>query len=522
MTFAPFNFFEQWIAVLPELLLTVLIAVIVFVVDWRRKEQPAAPYATALGLFAIGLVALFVQVPAGPNAALGQPYMYFGGMIRADVMAQVFRALAMFAGGITALMSLDARGIGMKGEFYVVLMVSTLGASLLGASADLIMAFVALETMSISLYILAGFKRTDSRSTESSMKYFLFGSFASAFMLYGFSLLYGFTGQTNLYAIAGVLSAPAFAVGPNLIPLLMAIVLILIGFGFKISAAPFHFWTPDVYEGAPSPISGFLSVASKAASFALIVRFFSASLPETVMIGGQSIEQFWVLSLSGVAVISMIVGNVIALVQTSIKRMLAYSSIAQAGYALVGVVALQSASVEGQSAAVASVGFYMFMYMFTNLLAFAVVVYFSEVTGSEKISDFAGLSRRSPMLALTLTVALLSLAGVPPAAGFVGKFYLFTAAVQADLTLLAMIGVLMSIVALYYYLVVIKVMYVDRHPDEDKPLPLSTASGWVLGITTIAVLLLGTVFAGPLYEMMVNGSHSMFEGVAQIAAMLPK
>ena len=258
------------------------------------------------------------------------------------------------------------------------------------------MAFLALETTSIPLYILAGFKRGDSKSMESGMKYFLFGSFASAIMLYGLSLLYGFSGQTNLYQLAQYLTTDAFANNP--VPVLAALVLIVVGFGFKISAVPFHFWTPDVYEGAPTPVTAFLSVASKAASFALLVRFLIAVFPSTVVIGGAEIQNFWVQLMVASAVISMTLGNVVALSQKNIKRMLAYSSIAQAGYTLVGVAAIQSATVAGQADAVASVGFYMFMYVFTNLLAFAVVILFSNATGSETIADLAGLSRPQPVL----------------------------------------------------------------------------------------------------------------------------
>ncbi len=289
--------------------------------------------------------------------------------------------------------------------------------------------------------------------------------------------------------------------------MLIAIALIIGGFGFKISAAPFHFWTPDVYEGAPTPVTAFLSVASKAGSFALLVRFFLAAFPAAVVINGQEIQQFWVQAAAALAVISMTLGNVVALAQKNVKRLLAYSSIAQAGYILIGVAALAAA---GAQEAVASIAFYLFMYTFTNLLAFGVIALFGEATGSETIADLAGLSRRNPMLALAMTIALLSLAGVPPAAGFFGKFFLFQAAVQSNLVWLAMFGVLNSIVALYYYLVVIKVMYVDRSEDEDKPIPVSTTYVWVLGITAVIVLLLGTFLATPIFDWATRGAAGLF------------
>jgi NADH-quinone oxidoreductase subunit N len=507
-----FTLGQHLLVILPEIGLAVL-AILILGLDVgipgllrplseSRKELTAIVCGVGLGLLAVITLLLTPGSEATPQG------FYWGGMVRYDVLAQIFKVIVLGAAAITCLMSIDVKGIGRKPEFYLVLVVSALGMTLMAGSADLIMAFLALETTSIPLYILAGFKRDDARSAESGMKYFLFGSFASAIMLYGLSLLYGFTGQTNLYELANFLGTNTFADNP--VPALVAMVLVVVGFGFKISAVPFHFWTPDVYEGAPTPVTAFLSVASKAASFALLVRFLVAVFPASLVIGGQEIQNFWVQLMAASAVISMTVGNVVALAQRNIKRLLAYSSIAHAGYTLIGVAALQSVSPEGQSQAVASVAFYMFMYMFTNLLAFAVVIVFSEATGSETIADLAGLSRRSPWLALLMTVALLSLAGIPPTAGFVGKFFLFNAAVQADLTWLAIVGVLNSIVGLYYYLVVIKVMYVNRSADENKPIPVSRPYVWVLAITAIALILLGTVAVQPVFEWAVRSAGSLF------------
>jgi NADH-quinone oxidoreductase subunit N len=481
-----------------------------------RKQLTAVVCGVWLGLLAALTLLLSPEVvreiikqlqPGVSEQALAQ-MQFWGGMIRYDVLTQIFKFIVLGAAAITCLMSYGVAGIGRKPEFYLVLVVSALGMTLMSGAADLIMAFLALETTSIPLYILAGFKRNDGRSAESGMKYFLFGSFASAIMLYGMSLLYGFTGRTNLYDLAGFMGGDAFANNP--VPVLVAMVLVVVGFGFKISAAPFHFWTPDVYEGAPTPVTAFLSVASKAASFALLLRFFLAVFPSTLVIGNQDMQTFWIQLMAASAVISMTLGNVVALAQKNIKRLLAYSSISHAGYTLIGVAALQSVTLEGQTQAVASVAFYMFMYMFTNLLAFAVVIIFSEATGSETIADLAGLSRRSPWLALTMTLALLSLAGIPPTAGFVGKFFLFNAAVQADLTWLAIVGVLNAIVALYYSLVVIKVMYVDRSEDESKAIPISRPYVWVLAITAIALILLGTVAVQPVFEWAVRSASSLF------------
>jgi NADH-quinone oxidoreductase subunit N len=487
-------------AVAPEVALTfwslVVLALDLYLPESRRR---AVGGIAGLGLIVIAVLPLVFAPETGADATL----TFWGGMIRYDVLAQFFKVMIILAAGITCLIALGTRDLGRKGEFYVIVIVSALGGCFMAGASDLIMVFVALETVTIPLYILAGFRRDDSRSAESSVKYFLFGSFTSAIMLYGFSLLYGFTGQTNLYAIADFLGSPAF--GDNAVAVLVTLVLVFVGFGFKISAVPFHFWTPDVYEGAPTPVTAFVSVASKAASFALLLRFFVAVFPQSLVIDGQVIGDFWLQLAAAAAVISMTLGNVVALAQRNIKRLLAYSSIAQAGYTLIGVAAIQSGTEQG----VASVAFYMFMYTFTNLLAFGVVVLFSEATGSETIADLAGLSRRNPWMALAMTIGFLSLAGIPPAAGFFGKFFLFNAAVEAGLGWLAMIGVLNAIVGLYYYLIVIKIIYVDRSEDDDKPIALSPVAGWVLAGTSIAVIVIGTVGAQPIFNWALDSAASL-------------
>jgi len=255
-------------------------------------------------------------------------------------------------------------------------------------------------------------------------------------------------------------------------------------------------------------VTAFVSVASKAASFALLTRFFIEVFPPELAIGGVQVESYWVPLMAVIATVTMTLGNVLALSQTNIKRLLAYSSIAQAGYALIGVAAIQNQT----EAAVAAIGFYMFMYTFTNLLAFAVIIIYSEFNGTEMIADFAGLSRRNPMLALTLTIAFLSLAGLPPTAGFIGKFYLFNAAVQAGLTWLALVGVVNALIAVYYYLVVVKVIYFDAIEDEEslQPVPISMTNGWVLAMNSIIVIVLGTVAAGPVYDWAVEAARQLF------------
>lgn len=501
---AEFDFLASLPAVAPEIGLTIL-ALVVLALDLYLPESQRknVAYVAAFGM-ALLAVTPFLWAPDGNG-------LYWGGMVRHDILSQVFKVMVLLAGSITSLIALRSVDVARKGEFYLIIIVSTLGACLMSGASDLIMVFVALETVSIPLYMLAAFGRDDRRSIESGVKYFLFGSFASAIMLYGFSLLYGFSGQTNLYEIARYLGSPEF--GDNAVPVLVAMVFVFVGFGFKISAVPFHFWTPDVYEGAPTPVTAFVSVASKAASMALLVRFFVAVFPETLVIDGQDMHNFWVNMIAAVSVISMLLGNVLALSQRNIKRLLAYSSIAQAGYTLIGVAAIQSqagvaladtAAVQG----VAAVAFYMFMYTFTNLLAFAVIIIFTDATGSETIADFAGLSRRNPWMALAMTIALLSLAGIPPAAGFFGKFFLFNAAVKAHLEWLAMVGVLNAIVALYYYLVIIKVIYVDRSEDDDKVITLDMTSAWVLGVTTVIVLVLG-IIPTQVFDWALDGAHAL-------------
>lgn len=464
--------------ILAEIGLTLLIFVILaidmaYVNDEERRKNIG--WVAAIGVLIILVVMVLFGRPTGSNLS---EQLVLGGMLRHDTLAFIFKTMILIASALTAMMSINAKKIGRQGEYYAILLVATLGMTLMSAASDLIMVFVSLETTSIALYVLAGILR-DDRSSESGLKYFLFGAFTSSIMLYGLSLLFGFTGQTNLYALAEPLREVLDGGPGGAFAIMLSLVLILVGFGFKVAAVPFHFWTPDVYQGAPTPITAFISTASKAASFVLLLRVFLAVFP--------AMQTEWTTLVAVMAAVTMTLGNVLALPQRNIKRMLAYSSIAQAGYVLIGVVAVSDLGA-------AAVTFYMFMYMLTNIAAFAVVILFSEATGSEEIADLAGLSRRSPRMALAMVVALLSLAGIPPLAGFFGKFFLFSAAVQADMVWLAIIGVLNSILALYYYLMVIKVMYVDRSEDE-SPIAVPFARAVTLVITSVGIVVMGTVSA---------------------------
>ena len=496
-----FGLWAQLPSVLPEVGLTALVIVVLFADLYGSPvTRRNVVYISAVGMALLALVPLIWL----PDPALFESgTLLWGGMVNYDPLSQIFKVMLLLAGAVTCLMAAGDKGVGDKGEFYLIVIVATLGGLLMSSASDLILVFVALETLSIPLYMLASFRRGDSRSAESGMKYFLYGAFASAIMLFGFSLLYGFTGTTSLGGIAAALGG---GIGDSIIGVMTALVMVVVGFGFKIGAVPFHFWTPDVYEGAPTPVTAFVSVSSKAASFALLVRFLTAAFPVELVIGGVIIQDFWVNLLIVVSIVSMTLGNVVALRQSNIKRLLAYSSIAQAGYTLIGVAALQGAD---DSLAVASVSFYMFMYIFTNLLVFGGVILFISATDTEEIGDMAGLNRRSPWLALFITIGLLSLGGIPPAAGFFGKFFLFQAAVKANLVGLALIAVTNAIIALYYYLVVIKVMYVDVGPDDDKPIALPRSYAWSLGITALVVILLGTIAVTPIYDWATLGAAGL-------------
>lgn len=474
------------LAILPEILLVVL-AGIILAADAILKPgtKRGLGWLTAGGLLVIMVVSFFVAIPQG------QDRLIFGGMIRQDWLSFAFNILFMFAAAITALFAIDMKGVGQKGEFFVLMLISTLGMSLMASAADIIMLYLAIETTSIPMYILAGFMTRDDKSTESGFKYLLFGAAASTIMLYGFSLLYGFTGQTNIYLVALSFYSLQF---PK-IAVIGSLLLVLVGFGFKISAFPFHFWAPDVYEGAPTPIAGFLSTASKAAGFVVVIRVL-------VAIFTPSVAPDWINMLAIVSVLTMTVGNVLALVQKNIKRLLAYSSIAHAGYILIGVVALSQLGLT-------SVVFYLIAYLITNLAAFGIVVTFSQVVGSDEISAYSGLSRRKPWLALAMMVAFLSLAGMPPLAGFVAKVFVFAAAVKVGLIWLAFIGVLNSIVGLYYYLTVLKYVYLFRSDDEDKPLNISRSYAIALSVLIFGIILVGTLF-GPWFNISTKIASSLF------------
>lgn len=467
-------------SILPEILILVL-GILILVVEpfWKEDRRRNVGWLTAGGL----LIAMVISFLAGQP---GEPTTTLGGMVRFDWLGFFFKMLFMFAGAATALLFMDNEKIGHRGEAYLLLLASLLGMDLMAASADLVMLYLAIETTSIPLYILSGFMLADDKSTESGFKYLLFGAMASSIMLYGFSLVFGFAGTTDMYQLADMLKAgslPFFTAFGTL-------ALILVGIGFKVSIVPFHFWAPDVYEGAPTPVSGFLSTASKAAGFAVLVRLFFVAFPDF------SIS--WTFVLAIVSAVTMTVGNLLTLQQSNIKRLLAYSSVAHAGYAMIGVVAFSSIHPQWSQLGAASVVFYLAAYIATNLLAFGVVMAFSRVTGLEDIKEYAGMSRRSPWLALMMLAAFLSLAGMPPFGGFIAKVVVFAAGVQSGYVWLVVIGIINSVIGVYYYLNVMKYVYLYRMTDQDEenhPVLLTRPYAIALVVLTLGVILIGTVFA---------------------------
>jgi len=424
---------------------------------------------THLGLLSLGglIGALLATLAMWGGRGRG-----FRDMIALDNYALFFHVVIVYAAALAVLMSMDyLRRAGADcAEYYALMLLSTSGMLLLASANDLIIVFLAIELMSLPLYVLAGLFKRRRDAGEASLKYFLLGVFASAFLLYGIALLYGAAGSTNFDRVAAVPRSPLVLIGLGLL---------LVGFGFKISSVPFHMWVPDVYQGAPTSVTAFIATGSKAAAFAALIRLVVAGL-RTVQADAAPV--FWVL-----AAVTMTVGNVVAIAQSNFKRMLAYSSVAHVGYMLVGVVA-------GGQIGAGAVLFYLLVYTFTTAGAFGVIA-LSERAGEEAVDvrDYAGLGRRHPILALALTLFLLSLIGIPPLAGFVGKFYLFGAAVRAGYVWLAVIAVLNSALAAYYYLRVIVYMYM-RDPDGVPASPVPSFAGALgLAIALVGIVLLGVI-----------------------------
>jgi NADH-quinone oxidoreductase subunit N len=474
------------VALVPELIL-VITAILVMAFDIFVDDKRIMGYVSLLGL------AVAAVVCAG---MLGRPPRAIQDMAVSDGYSLVLNLIFITTAALSVLIALSYLGDKdmQRGEYYTLLLFATAGMMLMGAATDLIIVFLGLEIMSIALYILAAFNRRQMSSGEAGMKYFILGAFASAFFLYGAALLYGATGSTNLKAIGdwftparGNLDDPIALVGLGLL---------LIGFAFKVAAVPFQWWTPDVYHGAPTSVTAFMSVGAKAAGFAALIRILMVSF-------GQVFTLDWQIAIAVLAVLTMTGGNIAALAQKDVKRMLAYSSIAHAGYILVGVA---SASMAG----VKAVLFYLMAYAFMNIGAFAVITVLERrgAVGSD-VSDYAGLGRRQPFLALAMTLFMFSLTGIPPFVGFWGKLYVFNAAVEANMSWLAVVGVINSAISAFYYVGVV-VQMMMRPPIEAKegveaiPVNLTGPMTVTLAVAAIVTVILG-VWPTPLVDLTALG-----------------
>ena len=473
---------------IPALIVAVAGIVVLLAQAFTPKGKPV-PSAT-LSLFGLGAALLTVLLMSS-SPARGRGAV-LGGNLVADTYALFFEALVLAIGIVTVLLStsyLRANGED-RGEYYALTLFSIVGMLGLVSATDLISLFVALEIMSVALYALAGLDRRRPESQESAMKYFVTGSFSSAFLLYGVALLYGLTASTSISRIGATLTGQPE--GQRMA--LLAIGLLIVGFGFKAASVPFHMWTADVYEGAPTTVTAFMAAGVKAAAFGALLRVFGQGLP--------SFAEQWQPAMAVLAALTMVVGNLGALAQSNVKRMLAYSSIAHAGYLL-------TAAVAAPRVAAAAILFYLVGYAAVNLGGFGILAALSR-EGREPLSfsDMAGLASRRPVLAATLTVFLISLTGIPISAGFVGKFYLFSAAVNAGYVSLAILGVLMSVVSAYYYLRIVVAMYMEEPAGEDNWAVIDPQSRLALGVSAVVVLGLG-VLPGPALALARRAAESL-------------
>ncbi len=467
----------------PDLILalTGFLVVAVDLIRRRRDDGRTAAIVALLGL-ALALAATIYLILTAPATVVATTMVV-------DPYALFFKAVAIIGVGMVVFASINfmAGRSRYLGEYYALLVFAALAISVAVSATNFLLVYLGIEFLSITSYILAGFLRHDMRSQEAAMKYFLYGATSGAVLLYGISLLYGATGSTDLAAVGQVFqtSPTNFYLG------LAAIVLLLGGFGFKASLVPFHQWAPDTYDGAPTPVTAFLSTASKAAGFAVAGRVFMTAMPDW--------SAQWTMILAALSMLTMTLGNLVALKQTSVKRMLAYSSIAQAGYILMGLAASGGAQpFDGVSGLLV----YIFAYLFTNVGAFLVVMAVEKQTGSNDYTAFGGLIRRAPVLALLMTVFMLSLAGIPPTGGFLGKFLVFGAAVRQDMLALAAVGAINAVIAAFYYLNVVRYMFFVEAP-EGESFKANSGLRLALVVSAIMVLLIG-IFAQPVLTWATN------------------
>lgn len=476
MNVDPSSLYADWGAILPECFLLVWACGIMAAAVFGKSEGRAG----ALAVWTlIGTVATAIWVAAtGDGTAFGGTFVF-------DRLAVVFKEIILAGVILTVAASVGtvSRLQAHRGEYYGMILFSAIGMMLMVSATELLTLYISLELSTVTLAVLATYHKTNRQSAEAGLKYVILGAISSAVLLYGVALLYGMTGTTQLAGLSeGIqklyVGSGAFPAGVTL-----ALLLLVAGFGFKLALAPFHMWAPDVYEGAPTPVTAFISVASKAAGLAAFLRVFFGGL--------ESSQMIWTQAIAALAALAMIIGNTTAIVQSNIKRMLAYSSVAQVGYILVGAVATDT---WGTTA----ISYYMMAYLFANMGAFICVIAFAEQTGSEKISDYSALARRSPVLAAFFSLFLLSLAGIPPTAGFLGKYYVFLAAIEKGYLWLVIVGVATSVVAVYYYATVIRKMYFPLdQPEGGIAIPRTLVIA--LGISALGVLVLG-IFPGPFVD----------------------
>lgn len=486
MNFDFAKFYADWAVILPECFLFVWGAFIIAWATGKRDENPGGSgvFATAT---LIGVLATAAWVAVTPDGSA------FGGTFVFDRMAVVFKEIVLGAVLLTTISSIGTVGRlrAHRGEYYGLVLMSAVGMMLMVSATELLTLYVSLELSTIVLYALAAYNKTSRKSAEAGLKYVILGGISSAILLYGVALLYGLTQTTDLQTIKttiwGMYMEGGFSPGMTL-----ALIFLLAGFGFKLALAPFHMWAPDVYEGAPTPITAFLSVASKAAALAAFIRVF--------FVGLESAQMVWGHAIAALAALAMVVGNVTAIVQSNIKRMLAYSSVAQIGYVMVGAVALDAYGAT-------SMAYYMMAYLFANMGAFICVIAFSERTGSDEIMDYSGLARRSPMLAAFFTLFLLSLTGIPPTAGFLAKYYVFLAGINAGYMWLVIVALLTSVIALYYYITVIRRMYFPSDLS-DTGFPVSRSLIAALAISAVGVLYFG-VFPGTFVDWVQRAAEQL-------------
>lgn len=450
--------------IMPEILLVCMGLVLIIVDLLYPRNRELLTQLTLLA--ALGLIALLLNQ---------KPAMTFGSMFLVDPYSIFFKVICLLGLFITTLLSgqyLKVEGI-RQGEYYSLMMFSVAGMMIMASAADLIVVYLGLELMALSVYCLVGLLKEDQRSNEAAVKYFLMGGFSSAILLFGISLLYGLTGTTGLIEIAQYCSQTTLMTNPTL---LTGFALILSAFCFKIGAAPFHFWTPDIYHGAPTSMTAFMSVAPKAAGFAVLGRFLMTGFPE--------LHPQWGTIVAVIALLSMAVGNIVALSQRNIKRMLAYSSIAHAGYALLGLL---SGTSDGVSASMS----YLLIYGFMNMGAFAIVILLcSSENRRESLDDYKGLAHSNPITALLMLIFMFSLTGIPPTAGFIGKFYLLKSALAAGYTCTVLLAVLFSAISAYFYLRLVRYMYMEE-PQEEFTATYSPGLTAALAISTLGVIGIG-------------------------------